>query len=255
MQDRNCLKILFFNVGCVHSKVCIVLYFLGICLTDLPEEIIIYILQFIPETELLFSVRKVNQRLCEIIDNSNVIVDVIFDDCYILDEELLTAITKHASHIKSFQIAFQEIVMDNFKFNNLLSSLAYAELLTTLDLSVCPVSDISFVPYLTSLVCLNLSSTNIDDSQLKYICLPKLTYLYRSFNNISIYAVLDTLTILGIKYLDINGIPCTYEQFLKAILFCPTICGIHATFQTVEDNENAIQQIWQIKLYCTVYDL
>ena len=144
MQDRNCLKILFFNVGCVHSKVCIVLYFIGICLTDLPEEIIIYILQFIPETELLFSVRKVNQRLCEIIDNSNVIVDVIFDDCYILDEELLTAITKYASHIKSFQIAFQEIVMDNFKFNNLLSSLAYAELLTTLDLSACPVSDISF---------------------------------------------------------------------------------------------------------------
>jgi hypothetical protein len=53
-----------------------------------------------------------------------------------LDEELLTAITKYASHIKSFQIAFQEIVMDNFKFNNLLSSLAYAELLTTLDLSL-----------------------------------------------------------------------------------------------------------------------
>lgn len=60
------------------GKLCIVLYFIGICLTDLLEKIIIYILQFIPETELLFSERKVNQRLCEIIDNSNVIVDVTF---------------------------------------------------------------------------------------------------------------------------------------------------------------------------------
>ena len=135
--------------------------------------------------------------------------------------------------------------MDNFKSNNLLSSLAYAELLTTLDLSECPVSDISFVPYLTSLICLNLSSSNIDDSQLKYICLPKLTclYTYLLFNNISIYAVLNTLTILGIRYIDIYCIPCTYEQFVKTILFCPTICGIHATFQTVEDKTNVIHFI------------
>ena len=87
---------------------------------------------------------------------------------------MLTAITKHTRNIKSLQLAFQEIAMENFKFNNLLSSLAYAELLTTLDSSECPVSDISFVPYFTSLVCLNLTSTNIDDSQLKYIlCIPK----------------------------------------------------------------------------------
>lgn len=222
---------------------------------DLPEEILVTILKFISLNELLFSARKVNRRLCEIIDNnSSLFVDVKFDDCYIIDEDTLMAITKHARHIKSFQIAYQTITVDRSRFNTLLSSLAYAKSLTTLEVSNCPISDISFMPLLTSLVCLNLSSTEIDDSQLKYLSMPKLTYLYLSFNNLSIDAVLNALKKLGLEYLDIYGIPCTYTHFVTAILVCPTICGIHATFQTMEDKANAIKFIRthvgdEIKLY------
>ena len=152
---------------------------------NLPEEVIVNILQYIPVIELLLSVRKVSQRLWDIIENNgSLFIHIIFDDSYIIDEDILMAITKHARYIKTFQMAYQTFTMDSCRFNTMLSSLEYAKSLTTLDISECPVSDISFVQSLTSLRCLNVSCTEISNGQLKYISLPKLTDLYLSFNNL-----------------------------------------------------------------------
>lgn len=100
------------------------MFIIGLHLLDLPEEILVNILKYVPESDLLLSCRKVNGRFCSMIENySDLFRNVTFDDCNVLDETTLMVIFKHVSKIEILEIAHQQIEVDAYTFDTIISSL------------------------------------------------------------------------------------------------------------------------------------
>ena len=119
--------------------------------------------------------------------------------------------------------------------------MAEAKKLSDLDVTGCPLSDLSFIPCLKSLQSLNLSSTQISDDDLVHLCtknLVKLTHLYLSFDNVTMISVLEALKFLTLVYLDTCGIPCTSEELTSAVVTCTSVDGVHLTFKTPDNHES-----------------
>lgn len=177
---------------------------------------------------------------------SDLFRNVTFDDCNVLDETTLMVIFKHVSKIEILEIAHQQIEVDAYTFDTIISSLKNAKSLTNLDFSGCPLSTLTFIPFLDSLESLNLSSTRIDNEELKYLNinnLKNLTHLYLSFNNLSMISILNVVEKMSIQFLDTCGIACTFENVVEITVLCPFIVGLHLTFATDADKMQSVEFI------------
>ena len=126
------------------------------------------------------------------------------------------------------------------RFDTIINSLENAFQLRVLDLSDCPLSDLSILNKLHNLERLNLTSTKIYNDQFKNIePLFKLTYLYLSPTKVQMSSILKMLRKLNLEYLDVCGIISSYDEFTSAISLCPTLRGFQLSFCSVLEYKDA----------------
>ena len=118
----------------------------------LPDEIIVHILEYLPVGELLVNVSKVCIRLWTILrQNPKLYSYVTFEDCFEIDEQTLILLTYKTQSLRLLELGHQFYTTSIGRFDKIINSLENACQLRVLDLTDCPLSDLSFLNKLHNL--------------------------------------------------------------------------------------------------------
>lgn len=201
----------------------------------------VYILQFIPVDELLTCVSRVNTFFHSLIlSNAQLFTDITFSNCFEIDEFVLQVIMSNPKLIKKLQLSFQDITIPRERFNAIISKLQDAKSLTVLELAEMPLSDISFLSYArqTSLVTLDLSSTEIDNRQVQNIkCMKSLQALYVSFTKLSPNVIVQVVqTLDSIEIFDACGILFGIKHIRSLMAYSSLLKHLHVSVPKIEEN-------------------
>ena len=165
---------------------------------------------------------------------------VTFEDCFEIDDQTLIPLTYKPQSLRLLELGHPFYTTSIGRFDTIIHSLENACQLKVLDLTDCPLSDLSFLNKLHNLESLNLTSTKMYNDQLKNIePLFKLTYLYLSLTKVQMSSILKMLRKLNLEYLDACGIICSYDEFTSVISLCPTLRGFQLSFCSVLEYKDA----------------
>ena len=165
---------------------------------------------------------------------------VTFEDCLEIDEQTLIPLTYKPQSLRLLELGHQFYTTSIGRFDTIINNLENACQLRVLDLTDCPLSDLSILNKLHNLESLNLTSTKIYNDQFKNIePLFKLTYLYLSLTKVQMSSILKMLRKLNLEYLDACGIIYAYDEFTSAISLSPTLRGFQLSFCSVLEYKDA----------------
>lgn len=207
---------------------------------DLPEEVVLLILKYIPASQLIVNITRVCKKLCSFVENNHHIwTDLIFDECYTITSHILRIIVNN-DQLKDLTLAYQIIAMKERVFNNMIFSLSPC--LRTLNLAQTPLREMSFVKKFYNLTTLDVSGTQIDNRQLMFLStVCHLKHLYISFTNITaenIVKCLQNFTCLEI--LDACEIFFTFSEIVLLATQCKNLAYLHVSFTTHVEERHAL---------------
>lgn len=185
-------------------------------LIDLPDLILVNILQYIKFADLILVVNRTCKRLNTIVkENSRLWRHLYFEHPITLNKEQLDYVLRHSNGFSEFSIphaTFSCLVPDID--SALVHRFFNAKKLYWLDLTECKLSTLCFLEYLPNLEILNVSEclNLVDDDFHAITYCKKLDHLYVSFSAITPSTVVSITNELRLTVLDVSGIKFSLEQ-------------------------------------------
>lgn len=187
-------------------------------LEDLPDFVIVKILNFIDLTDLIITANRVCKRFYYLIKNSSILWREIdfHHPVSISNKDQLHYLLNHARKFQTFLLGFHSLDIEladiDFAF---VEKISKAVSLHWLDISGCKISTLCYLKNLTNLKIVNLSECkNLvdDDFQVLKHCI-KLDQLHVSFTNITANTVIEISSrVLKLSVLDVCGIELSIQN-------------------------------------------
>ena len=185
-------------------------------LTDLPDLILIHILQHLSTEELLLKVNRTCKRLNEIINSSSRLWRyVAFSHQIIANGKQLNNVFKHSSGFWTFLIPCAILVCTTPTIDLVfVNGFSRAHSLYWLNITDCELSTLCFLKFLPNLEILNLSGCKrfVDEDFVALKDCKKINQLYLSFTAAKSNTVLSLCCQLELNVLDICDIALTLTE-------------------------------------------
>lgn len=214
--------------------------------SDLPDDVLLMILQYLPVEDILLNISNVNHRLCTLIKkNGNLYRNVDFQDCVELDESTLSIIINNQQKLNILNLSSQLFDIDELEFNWMISKLKKAEQLQELLLADTSLVYLDFLAQaeFKNLTTLDLSGTKINNFQIKNLMfLTSLKNLYLSFTNVSPSAVVQIAQFLvNLEILDACNICFSFKHVKVLACFCKSLKSLHISMKTKQDETKSFE--------------
>lgn len=209
---------------------------------DLPDLILVQILQNITLEDLLKTVSPVCKRLHSIIHSKTKLWRYVsFEGELNLSIEDLRNLLSHAPVFWTFLLPFAHLRCSAPDIDLLLiQGLSASKSLYWLDLSDCQLSSLCFLKCLPELEILNISGCKnlIDPDFAAVQYCSKVNQLYCSFTAISSGSIINLCSVLDLNVLDICDIPLTLTEIESLMQHgYETLVSVHLTLdQTLEES-------------------